>query len=140
MSPGAPLAGCACASGTATAATLPAANMPCRKPLRSFVLESIVVVLAGLRLATLGLYDNYAPSRRLIVTYPVLLWARPGLHQVALYQVRIPNSRSRRQASLHQRLHPEGHRPALAHHDDAHALQRRTLWRRELQEFARPLR
>src|SRR5436190_19397599 len=66
MSPAAELAGCACASGTAAAATLPAANMPCRKPRRSFVLESIVVVLAGLRLAGPGLYGKHAPLSALL--------------------------------------------------------------------------
>src|SRR5450631_2025853 len=48
MSPEALLTGCACASvgiaaGTA-AAMPPAASMPCRKPRRSFVLESIVIL------------------------------------------------------------------------------------------------
>src|SRR5260370_3753003 len=42
--PVAELAGCACAAAGTAAARVPAASMPCRKPRRSFVLESIVVL------------------------------------------------------------------------------------------------
>src|SRR5450631_2364387 len=72
MSPEALLTGCACASvgiaaGTA-AAMPPAASMPCRKPRRSFVLESIVilalvyastVILGAPRAAAANLLQNF---------------------------------------------------------------------------------
>src|ERR1035437_5539415 len=97
MSPAAELAGCAWAATGTAAARLPAASMPCRKPRRSFVLESIVVL--ALVYAN-GLYDNHAPPRCLIVSCLLLLWAGPRFHQVALYQVRIPNSSARGQAAF----------------------------------------
>src|ERR1035437_647031 len=101
MSPAAELAGCAWAATGTAAARLPAASMPCRKPRRSFVLESIVVL--ALVYAN-GLYDNHAPPRCLIVSCLLLLWAGPRFHQVAPYQVRIPNSSARGQAAVHQGL------------------------------------
>ena len=94
MSPAAPLAGCACAAAGTAAARPPAASMPCRKPRRSFVLESIVVL--ALVYAN-GLYDNHALSRRRVAADPVLSWSGPRIHQVALHQVRIPHSHARRQ-------------------------------------------
>src|SRR5260370_31361775 len=113
MPPAAPLAGCAWAAAGTAAARLPAASMPCRKPRRSFVLESIVVL--ALVYAT-GLYDNHALFRRLVAAYPVLLRAGPRIHQVALYQVRVPNSHARRQTPLHQCLRPQGHQREIPHH------------------------
>src|SRR5450756_500497 len=115
------LAGCACAAAGAAAARLPAASMPCRKPRRSFVLEFMVVL--ALVYAN-GLYDNYAASRCLMVSCPLLSWAGSRIHQGALYQVRIPNSHARRQAPVHQRLRPQGYAREVPHHADPHALQR----------------
>src|ERR1035437_1683475 len=131
------LAGCACAATGAAAARLPAASMPCRKPRRSFVLEFMVVL--ALVYAN-GLYDNYATSRCLMAFCPLLLWAGPRIHQVALYQVRIPNSYARRQAPVHQRLRPQGYRREVPHHAEPHALQREPLRCGELQDLSRSLR
>src|ERR1039458_4190042 len=95
MSLEAPPAGCAgrCvlswAPAGAAAARLPAASMPCRNPRRSFVLEFIAVLIL---VYANGLYDNYAPARCLVAFCPLLLWAGPRIHQVALHQVRVPGS------------------------------------------------
>src|ERR1035437_1117212 len=133
------LAGCACAATGAAAARLPAASMPCRKPRRSFVLEFLEFMVVLALVYANGLYDNYATSCRLMAFCPLLLWAGPRIHQVALYQVRIPNSYARRQAPVHQRLRPQGYRREVPHHAEPHALQREPLRCGELQDRPRSL-
>ena len=63
---------------------------------------------------------------------------RPGLHPGPLHQVRIPHPHARWRAPVRRGLRSQGCHRSVSHPHAADALQRRPLWRRQLQVAGGP--